>query len=158
MVDGYRPRDELVYVMNSTRSRQLDRFALRGDRTMFLFIFRAEHPSTWSTGVAPKDHPRNAFRDVGWESQNILATLDDVDAADRISLLGGEGTGLAITEAYVPAGELALAGVDYRRAFDAYEARLRPFIQAKQAGETKSIDAHDELQTAGNVFRRQCAR
>ena len=43
VVDGYRPRDELVYVMYSTPGRQLDRFALRGDRTMFLFIFRAGH-------------------------------------------------------------------------------------------------------------------
>ena len=43
VVDGYRPRDELVYVMYSTPGRQLDRFALRDDRTMFLFIFRAEH-------------------------------------------------------------------------------------------------------------------
>ena len=73
-------------------------------------------------------------------AENILATLDDVDdlyfdvvsqirmdrwsrgrvlligdAAGCISLLGGEGTGLAITEAYVLAGELARAGADYRR-------------------------------------------
>jgi 2-polyprenyl-6-methoxyphenol hydroxylase-like FAD-dependent oxidoreductase len=128
---------------------------------MFLFIFRAEHDNT---DVAPKDQLRNQFGDVGWECQNILAALDDVDdlyfdvvsqirmdhwsrnrvlligdAAGCISLLGGEGTGLALSEAYVLAGELVRAGGDYRHAFDAYEARLRPFIKAKQAGAVRYI-------------------
>ena len=131
---------------------------------MFLFVFRAEHPSTRATSVAPKEQLRNEFGDVGWESRDILAALDDVDdlyfdvvsqirmdrwshdralligdAAGCISLLGGEGTGLAIAEAYVLAGELARTGMDYRDAFDAYEARLRPFITSKQAGAVRYI-------------------
>jgi 2-polyprenyl-6-methoxyphenol hydroxylase-like FAD-dependent oxidoreductase len=61
------------------------------------------------------------------------------DAAGCISLLGGEGTGLAITEAYALAGELARAGADHRRAFDAYQALLRPFIDTKQAGAVRYI-------------------
>jgi 2-polyprenyl-6-methoxyphenol hydroxylase-like FAD-dependent oxidoreductase len=161
VVDGYRPRDELVYVTHSTPGRQLARFALRGDRTMFLFVFRAEHESA---GVAPKDQLRSQFGHVGWECREILAALDDVDdlyfdvvsqirmdrwsrgrvlllgdAAGCISLLGGEGTGLAMTEAYVLAGELVRAGADYRRAFEAYESRLHPFIKAKQAGAVRLI-------------------
>jgi 2-polyprenyl-6-methoxyphenol hydroxylase-like FAD-dependent oxidoreductase len=161
VVDGYRPRDDLVYVTYGAPGRQLARFALRDDRTMFLFIFRAEHDVIDST---PKDQLRNEFSDVGWECQDFLAALDDVDdlyfdvvsqirmdswsqgrvlligdAAGCISLLGGEGTGLAMTAAYVLAGELARAGVDYRRAFDAYQTRLRPFIEAKQAGAVRYI-------------------
>ena len=54
VVDGYRPRDELTYVMYSTPGRQLDRFALRGDRTMFLFIFRAGHPSAEAPALHQK--------------------------------------------------------------------------------------------------------
>jgi len=161
VVDGYQPRNELIYVTYNTPGRQLGRFALRGGRTMFLFIFRAEHDSA---GMAPKDQLRNQFADSGWESRDILAALDDVDdlyfdvvsqihmdrwsrgrvlvigdAAGCISLLGGEGTGLAITEAYVLAGELMRAGADYRRAFDAYETRLRPFVEGKQAGAVRFI-------------------
>lgn len=161
VVDGYKPRDELSYVTYNTPGRQLGRFALRGNRTMFLFIFRAEHDSA---DVAPKDQLRNQFGAAGWESRDVLAALDDVDdlyfdvvsqihmdrwsrgrvlligdAAGCISLLGGEGTGLAITEAYVLAGELMRAGADYRGAFDAYEARLRPFVEAKQAGAVRFI-------------------
>ncbi len=161
VVDGYRPRDELVYVMYATPGHQLARCALRDDRTMFLFIFRAPRDGT---AMAPKDELRNEFRDVGWESREILATLDDADdlyfdvvsqirmdrwsrgrtlligdAAACISLLGGEGTGLAMTEAYVLAGELQRAGTDHRRAFAAYETRLRPFIKAKQSGAEKTF-------------------
>jgi len=161
VVDGYWPRDELVYVTYGAPGRQLARCALRDDRTMFLFIFRAEHDTI---DASPKDQLRNEFSDVGWECRDFLAALDDVDdlyfdvvsqirmdswsqgrvlligdAAGCISLLGGEGTGLAIAEAYVLAGELARAGVDYRRAFKAYQTRLRPFIRAKQAGAVRYI-------------------
>ncbi|OBB94050.1 FAD-binding domain [Mycobacterium sp. 852002-40037_SCH5390672] len=159
-VDGYRPRDELAYVTYAAPGRQLARFALRGDRTTFLFIFRDEH----GTAVTPKAQLHTIFGDCGWEANDMLAALDDVDdlyfdvvsqihmnrwsrgrvllvgdAAGCISLLGGEGTGLAITEAYVLAGELARAGDDHRRAFDAYETRLRPFIESKQAGAARYI-------------------
>ncbi len=165
VVDGYRPRDELAYVTYAVPGRQLARFALRGDRTTFLFIFRAEHGDP---GEPPKTQLHNVFGDCGWEANDMLAALDagpggvkdlyfDVvsqihmdrwsrgrvllvgDAAGCISLLGGEGTGLAITEAYVLAGELARAGGDHRRAFDAYENRLRPFIESKQAGAARYI-------------------
>ena len=54
------------------------------------------------------------------------------DAAACPSLLAGEGTGLAMTEAYLLAGELAASGGDIPAAFDAYEKRLRPFIEEKQ--------------------------
>jgi 2-polyprenyl-6-methoxyphenol hydroxylase-like FAD-dependent oxidoreductase len=180
VVDGYRPRDDLIYVTYSTPGRQLARFALRGDRTMFLFIFRAEHDSA---GVTPKDQLRNQFGDVGWERRDILAVLDDVDdlyfdvvsqihmdcwsrdrvlligdAAGCISLLGGEGTGLAITEAYVLAGELVRAGADYRRAYDAYEARMRPFIEAKQAGAVRYIPFFATRTRFGLWFRNVAMR
>ena len=55
------------------------------------------------------------------------------DAAACVSLLAGEGTGLAMTEAYVLAGELARAKGDHRMAFAHYEARLMPFLKRKQA-------------------------
>src|SRR5262249_44409153 len=38
-VSGYPPRDELVYVMYTEVDRQVARFAMRDDRTMFLLIF-----------------------------------------------------------------------------------------------------------------------
>lgn len=180
VVDGYRPRDELIYVLYNTPGRQVGRFALRGDRTMFLFIFRDEHDSA---GVAPKDQLRNQFGDAGWECADILAALDDVDdlyfdvvsqihmdrwsrgrvmligdAAGCISLLGGEGTGLAITESYVLAGELVRAGGDHRRAFDAYETRLRPLIEAKQTSAARYIPFFATRTRFGLWFRNVAMR
>ncbi|GAB3217004.1 FAD-binding domain [Mycolicibacterium hippocampi] len=160
VVDGYRPRDELVYVTYNTPGRQVARFALRGDRTMFLFVWRAGHDDR----RPPKDQLRNTFGDAGWECEQILAAVDTVDelyfdvvsqikmdrwsqgrvlvigdAAGCISLLGGEGTGLAMTEAYVLAGELQRAEGDHRLAFGRYEDRLRPFIAGKQAGAERML-------------------
>ncbi|UXA07892.1 FAD-binding domain [Mycobacterium sp. SMC-2] len=180
VVEGYRPRDELAYVTYATPGRQLARFALRGDRTTFLFIFRAEHGDP---GVPPKEQLGNTFGDCGWEANGMLAALDDVDdlyfdvvsqirmnkwsrgrvlligdAAGCISLLGGEGTGLAITEAYVLASELTRAGGDYRRAFDAYETRLRPFIASKQGGAARYIGFFATRTRFGLWFRNLALR
>lgn len=180
VVEGYRPRDELAYVTYATRGRQLARVALRDDRTMFLFVFRAGHDSR---EVTPKDQLRNEFGDIGWEARDILAALDDVDdlyfdvvsqirmdhwsrgrvlligdAAGCISLLGGEGTGLAMTEAYVLAGELARAGGDHDRAFDAYEQRLHSFIKSKQSTAASYIGFFATRTRFGLWFRNLAMR
>ena len=52
-VDGYRPRDELIYVMYTQVGQQVARFAMRGDRTMFLFNLRGpgERPGRRRAGT-----------------------------------------------------------------------------------------------------------
>ena len=52
-VEGYRPRDELVYVSYSAPGDRCARFSLRNDRTMFLFVFVAELMS----GPGPREAP-----------------------------------------------------------------------------------------------------
>lgn len=180
VVDGYRPRDELAYVTYAQPGRQVGRFTLREDRTMFLFVFRADHSTT---EVTSKEELHNQFGDAGWECPAMLAALGNVDdiyfdvvsqirmdrwsrgrvlligdAAGCISLLGGEGTGLAITEAYVLAGELQRAEGNHRRAFDAYEARLRPLIEAKQAGAQQFIGFFATRTRFGLWFRNVAMR
>ncbi|MBM7774015.1 2-polyprenyl-6-methoxyphenol hydroxylase-like FAD-dependent oxidoreductase [Actinokineospora baliensis] len=54
------------------------------------------------------------------------------DAAFSPSPMSGAGTGLALVGAYVLAGELAAAGWDPEVGFAAYEARMRPFVEANQ--------------------------
>src|SRR5262245_6893682 len=157
VVDGYRPREELVYATYNLPGRQIGRFALHDDRTLFLFIFHSEEPDIPVGLDACKARLHNEFAVAGWESPQILAALDEVDdlyfdlvsqvrldrwctervaligdAAACVSLLAGEGTGLALVEAYVLAGEMHRAPDDLRRAFETYEARLHRFIEDKQ--------------------------
>jgi 2-polyprenyl-6-methoxyphenol hydroxylase-like FAD-dependent oxidoreductase len=157
VADGYRPREELVYATYNVPGRQVGRFSLRDDRTLFLFIFRSDEPDSPAGLEAGTARLRREFADAGWECPHILAALDDVedlyfdvvsqvrldrwctdrvalvgDAAACVSLLAGEGTGLAMVEAYVLAGELQRASGDFGQAFKAYETRLQPFINDKQ--------------------------
>jgi 2-polyprenyl-6-methoxyphenol hydroxylase-like FAD-dependent oxidoreductase len=110
-----------------------------------------------STQTEIRDALRSEFANVGWEASGILDATDSMedicfdrlsqirmpswtkarvtlvgDAAAAVSLLAGEGTGLAMVETYVLVGEIGQASGDYRRAFSEYEKRLRPFIEAKQ--------------------------
>jgi 2-polyprenyl-6-methoxyphenol hydroxylase-like FAD-dependent oxidoreductase len=86
---GYRPRDELVYVMYTEVGQQVGRFAMRGDRTMFLFIFQSEESNgTEDAEVrAQKALLRKRFGNSGWECPAILDALDAANELyfDRVS-------------------------------------------------------------------------
>jgi 2-polyprenyl-6-methoxyphenol hydroxylase-like FAD-dependent oxidoreductase len=132
---------------------------MRDDKTLFLFVLRDEYlprESPWAE-QEPKAVLTHAFADVGWECPRILAALASVgsiyfdrvsqirmdrwtqgrtaligDAAACVSLLAGEGAGLAMAEAYVLAGELRNCGGDYGSAFARYQERMMPFLKHKQ--------------------------
>ncbi len=154
---GYPHRDELTYVSHTVLRRQVARVTLHGDETLVLLVCRAE----LIDGDPPRDRQkaalRRAFGDMAWEVPDILDRMDGVDdlyfdrvsqihiprwSSGRVALLGdaaacpsllaGEGTGLAMLEAYVIAGELQRAGGDFTRALAAYDARLRSFVTGKQ--------------------------
>lgn len=155
---GYRPRDEDAYVMYGVPNRQLARFALHGDRTLFLFILAGD--GNFPREMAEqKSLLRAAFAGTGWEEPRILERLDACkelyfdrvsqirmnawsrgrtallgDAAFCVSFLAGQGAALALTSAYVLAGELTNAGGDHALAFRRYEELLRKFIAGKQRG------------------------
>ena len=74
-IDGYRPRDELVYVMYTEVGQQLARFSMRNDRTMFLFTLADTNPDS---GDVPEQKAllRRRFGASGWECPAILEALD----------------------------------------------------------------------------------
>ena len=160
-VRGYTPRDELVYMMHTGVGRQISRFSMRDDRTMFLFIFKDEDRRVPSTLPEQKALLREQFAGMGWETAQILDALDRTpdlyidrvsqihmgatpgswsrgrvtllgDAAFAVSFLAGQGTALAMIAAYILAGELRRASGDYGRAFAEYQARFGPFVLGKQ--------------------------
>lgn len=186
-VSGYRPRDELVYVSYSCPGKQLARFALRGDRTLFLLVFADEAAAPVAQGPADLAARRRAlhtrFAGAGWECAQILAAMDGCqeiyldrvsqirtqrwstgrialigDAASCPSLLAGQGSALGMIQGYVLAGELRRARGDWRTAFAAYESRLRPFIEAKQRAAVSFASAFAPRTRLGLHFRNLVTR
>ncbi|HTQ03063.1 MAG TPA: FAD-binding domain [Polyangiaceae bacterium] len=152
----YRHRDELTYVSHTVPKRHVARVALPGGETLVLLVCRSE-----LVGDPPRSEQkaalRRAFGEMKWEVPAILDGMDAVedlyfdrvsqihlprwssgrtallgDAAACASLLAGEGTGLAMLEAYVLAGEIHRARSDVARGLAAYDARLRSFVGKKQ--------------------------
>jgi 2-polyprenyl-6-methoxyphenol hydroxylase-like FAD-dependent oxidoreductase len=182
---GYHPRDELVYVSHTQPGRQIARFSLRGDRTLVLLVFLTELAAgTEPQSLADcKALLHRVFDGSGWEAAAILEAMDGVegiyfdrvsqirmptwsagrvmligDAAACVSLLAGEGTGLAMTEAYVLAGELEFADGNHREAFGACEAGLRPFIEGKQKSAAAFASAFAPKTRLGLWLRNKASR
>ncbi|HEV2097350.1 MAG TPA: FAD-binding domain, partial [Stellaceae bacterium] len=156
---GYPHQDERAYVSYAAPGRQVSRYSLRGDRTAFFFVFASDtklQVSPHDLGTQ-KRVLRERFERDGWECPEILAALESCsdlyfDAVSQIrmerwserrvalvgdacfcpSLLAGQGSALAMTAAYILAGELGTCGGDYSVAFANYENILHPFIARKQ--------------------------
>lgn len=184
-VDGYQPRDELVAVSHAAPGRQVLRLSVRDDRTLFLFVFADEYldAAPPSSDVERKAALTGIFGDLRWECPRILTAMSDTsdiyfdrvsqirmeqwsrgrvalvgDAAACVSLLAGEGTGLAMVEAHVLAGELQAGRGDYRTAFDRYEQRLNPFLRRKQVAAAKLASSFAPRSAWGIALRNQASR
>ena len=158
VASDYPRRDERAYVGYTIPGAQIARYALRGSRTAFFFMFAREEPF----GV-PSDMPeqkrilRERFGGRGWECDEILRALDASDdlyfdsvsqtrmpgwshgrmvlvgdAAYAPSLLAGQGAGLAMAGAYMLANALHRAAGDHEIAFAQYQNRFKPFVETKQ--------------------------
>ncbi len=184
-VRGYRPRDEDVYVIYSQPGRMLGRFALHEDRTLFLFVFASDvNPPKAMNGLSDqKKMLRERFATDKWESPRILDELDRApdlyfnrvsqikmknwskgrvaligDAAFCASLMAGQGSALAMTAAYVLAGELANAPGRHEAAFRKYEGLMRAYIGSKQAGAERFSAAFAPKSQWGLFLRNQVIR
>ncbi len=160
--DGYRPRDELVYMVHREVGQQVGRFSMRDDRTLFLFIFADQDPAVPADLDGQRALLGARYSRSGWECPTILEALDRSstlymdrvsqiqmerwaqgrvalvgDAAFCVSLLAGQGSALAMVGAYVLAGELKRANGDHAVAFARYQERLKAFIAAKQRAAVK---------------------
>jgi 2-polyprenyl-6-methoxyphenol hydroxylase-like FAD-dependent oxidoreductase len=180
-VDGYRPREELAFVSHNLPGRQISRFSMRDDGTLFLFVFRDDLLK--ATDGEPRATLRRVFDGAGWEWPRIATELEratDIyfdrvsqirmtrwtkgrtalvgDAAACVSLMAGEGTGLAIAEAYVLAGELAGCGGDHEKAFARYEQRLMPFLERKQLSAGKFARSFAPKSALGIALRNYATK
>jgi 2-polyprenyl-6-methoxyphenol hydroxylase-like FAD-dependent oxidoreductase len=156
-VEGYRPREERVAVMYTQVGYQVTRLSLRNDVTMFLFTFVDDGSVANHDADAQRAALRARFAGATWEIPAILERMGDAktfycdrvsqirmptwtrgrvallgDAAACVSLLAGQGSALAMVEAYVLAAELAQARGRHAQAFARYERMLKPFLRSKQ--------------------------
>ena len=156
-LEGYRPRDELVAVMYTKVGYQVTRLSLRGDVTMFLFTVVDDGSIANRDAAAQQAALRARLAGAGWEIPSILERMGEAttfycdrvsqirmpswtrgrvalvgDAAACVSLLAGQGSALAMVEAYVLAAELAAARGNHVEAFARYERRLMAFLRSKQ--------------------------
>ena len=175
---GYRPRNEDVYVTYSEPGRMVGRVSLRDDKTLILFIFTDDGDTPMHDLAAQKALLRAEFGGSGWECSHVLAALDAAgeiyvdrvsqirmprwsrgrialvgDAAYCVSLVAGQGSALAMTGAYVLAGELAKAEGRHDEAFANYEKILRDFIARKQQGAERFASAFAPKTRLGLRFR-----
>ena len=157
-VPGYRPRDELIAVMHAEVGFQAVRVSLRDDVTMVVVTVRHDGVVPLDSVAAQQALLRDRLQGAGWEIPALLDAMPSAttfyfdavsqiqmpswargrvaligDAASCPSLLAGQGSALAMVEAYVLAAELARSKGEHVAAFARYQARLAPFLQSKQA-------------------------
>ncbi len=159
--DGYESKDELIYVLYTEVGQQVGRITMPDGRTLFLFTFADQEIEDDTSVSSPKALLRKRFGNSGWECPRILDALEHShdfyfdrvsqirmhpqqglwtrgrvtllgDAASCVSLLGGQGSALAMVGAYILAGELHRAQGDYAAAFARYQDRFGPFVLKKQ--------------------------
>lgn len=157
VLEEHQPRQELIAVTRTTVGGQVLRFAQRDGSTMVSFTFRHDGQVPLDDVAAQQDLLREKFGGMGWEVPAMLDQLSTArsfyfdkasqirlpswsrgriallgDAAACPSLLAGQGSALAMTQAYVLALELDRCGEDYGSAFAAYERQLAGFLHDKQ--------------------------
>lgn len=157
-VAGYRPRDELTAVMHADIGFQLLRVSMRDDVTMFCISLRDDDGGAALGGPETQQGLlRRRLAGAGWETPAALDAMGSArtfyfdrvsqirmpswtrgrvalvgDAAACPSFLAGQGSALAMVEAYVLAAELARADGDHTRAFARYHERLGGLLRSKQ--------------------------
>ncbi len=158
---GYRFRDPDAYVTYGEPGRQIWRITVDEDSTVFMLVFADPdpHAAPIHDSSRQKEILIRLYSGGGWETEEMLHALqastdlyfDRVsqivmpswtkgrvaligDACACPSLLAGEGSAMAMAEAYTLAGELDVAQGHHASAFEMYEQRLRPYVERKQKG------------------------
>jgi 2-polyprenyl-6-methoxyphenol hydroxylase-like FAD-dependent oxidoreductase len=153
--ERYPRRDELIAMMYAEVGFQAIRLSFRDDATLLLFSLR--HDGDMPVARAAQESLlREKLGGAGWEVPEMLAVMPHAknfyfDSASQIrmpswstgrialvgdagagpSFLAGQGSALAMVEAYTLAAELARTS-SHREAFARYEERLAPLVRSKQ--------------------------
>jgi 2-polyprenyl-6-methoxyphenol hydroxylase-like FAD-dependent oxidoreductase len=155
-IKGYRPREELTAKLYTEVGFQVTAFPIRDNATMFALTFVDDGPELPATREGQESLLRARFASAAWETPVILEQMSSAeslyldrvsqirmpswtrgrvallgDAAACASLLAGQGSALAMVEAYVLAAELGRAP-NHVEAFAGFEQKLTSFLRSKQ--------------------------
>ena len=178
-----RPRDENQFISYGVPGKQVGCFTMRNNRTLFLFVFADERGVDSGDTRSQKKILHSHFDGLGWDCPQILAALDACDdlyfdrtsqirmdtwSKGRVGLIGdaaacpsflaGQGSALAMLEAYVLAGELGKANGTIEEAFKRYEQFLHPFIFNKQVAAEKFAGSFAPRTRTGLFLRNQATK
>ena len=158
---GYPFRDPHAYVTYGEPGRQIWRITVDEDSTVFMLVFAEPdpHSAPIHDSSRQKEILVRLYSGGGWETEEMLLALQATtdlyfdrvsqivmpswtkgrvaligDACACPSLLAGEGSAMAMAEAYTLAGELDVAQGNHASAFEMYEQRVRPYVERKQKG------------------------
>lgn len=180
-LEGYRPRNELVAITQTTIGVQTLRVSLRDDTTLVLFTFRDDRPLPSDDLATQHDLLRTRLQGIGGEVPTILDQLPQAktfymdrasqirmhswsrgriallgDAAASPSLLAGQGSALAMVEAYILAAELRRTQGNHSQAFSAYQQQLQLMVQDKQDA-ARGLDTAFAPRNRRQLFMRNTA-
>lgn len=151
--------DGRAFSMCNTPGKQAAVYTYSENTTAAFFVFTSPEKLIYAHHDTEKQKQilKEEFKNFGWKCPEILLRIDTSpdfyfdsisqikmdhwskgrvtlvgDACDCPSLLSGKGSTLAMTGAYILAGELKSANGDYEVAFRQYEDLFKPFISKKQ--------------------------
>lgn len=156
-LDDDEPREELVALTRTQVGLQTLRVPVRDGSTLFCIMFRHDGEVPTDDVLEQKAFLCDRLQDVGGDIPSILGRLPQArdfymdrasqirmpswshekvaligDAAACPSLLAGQGSALAMVEAYILAAALHEAGDNFAAAFRDYQNSLRTLVLAKQ--------------------------
>ncbi len=148
-----------TFSMYNVPHKQVAIYSNKENQTTTFFVFTSPGKLSYDHHDIAKQKQllENAFENCGWMCDELLSAIDDTndfyfdpisqiqiekwskgrvslvgDACYCPSLLSGKGSTLAMTGAYILAGELKQAGGDFKEAFHQYEIIFKPFMEKKQ--------------------------
>lgn len=157
-LENYSPKDR-AFMMCNVPGKQVAVYAYSEKKTATFFVFTSAEKLKYDHHDIAKQKKilKDQFMNMGWKCPEILSRIDSSpdfyfdsisqvkmdkwsngrvslvgDACDCPSLLSGKGSTLAMTGAYILAGELKQANGNYEIAFKQYEDLFKPFISKKQ--------------------------
>ncbi|HVZ95233.1 MAG TPA: FAD-dependent monooxygenase [Chitinophagaceae bacterium] len=157
-LENYSPKDR-AFLMCNVPGKQAAVYAYSDEKTATFFVFVSSDKLKYDHHDVNRQKQilKDEFMNMGWKCPEILSRIDSspdfyFDSISQIkmdnwskgrvtlvgdacycpSLLSGKGSTLAMTGAYILAGELKQANGNYEIAFTQYENIFKPFIDKKQ--------------------------